>query len=118
MDTTKLVDILLAPQVIALAAGIIALLFGLGKIPVKKNTLGKLRWWRRILPILPLVLGIAGAFLIGQANGDGAQPFGHPLVLGLWAGFLAAHGRKIVKRLFVDKVEPAKASAGDDGGEV
>jgi 4-amino-4-deoxy-L-arabinose transferase-like glycosyltransferase len=113
---TKLLDTLLAPEIIALAAAIIALLFGLNKVPIRKTTLGNLRWWRRLLPILPLVFGVAGAFTMGQMNGDAGMPFHHPLLLGLWAGFLAAHGRKVVKRLFVDKVE--KADAGKDQGEV
>lgn len=110
---TKLLDTLLAPEIIALAAAIIALLFGLNKVPLKKTTLGKLRWWRRLLPILPLIFGVAGAFTMGRMNGDSdsGMPFHHPLLLGLWAGFLAAHGRKVVKRLFVDKVDKAREEA-------
>ncbi len=112
----RLLDVLLAPEVIALAAGIVALLFGLGKIPMRKGCLGTNKVWRKILPLLPLVLGVGGAFVIGQANGEEAKPFGHPLILGLWAGFLAAHGRKIVKRLCVDKVSASGTSP--DEGEV
>lgn len=101
---TKLVEILLAPEVIILAAAIIALLQGVGQIQTNGGKLAKNVWWRRVLPIMPLVLGVVGAFGIGKFNGDVA-PLGTPVLTGLWSGFVAAHGRKVVKRLVVDKLK-------------
>ena len=100
----QLFDILLAPEVIALSAAIIALLYGLGKIPIPRSTLEKNRIWRRILPVLPLVFGVAGALMIGGVDDEAPKPMAHEILLGLWAGFVAAHGRKIFKRLVLDKL--------------
>ena len=101
---TKLTEILLAPEVIILAAAIIALLEGVGKVPLKKGKLAKAVWWRRMLPIAPLVLGVLGAFAISWFNED-VEMIGTPILSGLWAGFVAAHGRKVVKRLVIDKLK-------------
>lgn len=99
----QLFEILLAPEVIVLSAAIIAMLYGLGKIPIPNSTLEKNRIWRRVLPVLPLVLGVVGALMIG-CNDDVQRPTAHAVLIGLWAGFVAAHGRKIVKRLVLDKL--------------
>ncbi|HUX15077.1 MAG TPA: hypothetical protein VMW52_01305 [Phycisphaerae bacterium] len=99
----QLFEILLAPEVIALSAAIIALLYGLGKIPIPKSTLEKNRIWRRILPVLPLVFGVAGSLMFG-CNEDVPRPTAHAILLGLWSGFVAAHGRKIFKRVVIDKL--------------
>lgn len=101
----QLMEILLAPQVIGLSAGIVAVLHFVGLIPLKKGTLGKHPKWRRFLPLLPLVLGIGGAFLMGAITGDEAQKIQTPIITGCWAGFVAAHGRKVLKRFAVDKLE-------------
>lgn len=92
MDLTS---ILLTPQILSLAAGIVAILWGLGKMPVGDGTLAKLGWWRRLLPVMPLVLGVGGAFMPGVVTAEG---WGTMILAGLWAGFVAAHGRKIIKR--------------------
>ena len=95
-----IMSILLTPQVLGLSAGIIAVLYGIGKIPLKGDkTVGKSVWWRKVLPIVPLALGVAGAFTMG--GGDTIET---PVITGLWAGFVAAHGRKVVKRLLVDNL--------------
>jgi len=99
-----IIETLLTPQVLGLSAGIIAVLFGLGKIPVGDKTLGKLNWWRKVLPLLPLVLGVAGAFLPGVVETEPGA-WGTAILVGLWAGFVAAHGRKVVKRLLMDKLK-------------
>jgi len=101
---TKLMEILLAPEVIVLSAAIIALLQGVGQIPLKRGKLSKATWWRRVLPILPLAIGVAGAFAIGRFNEETA-PLATPILTGLWSGFVAAHGRKVVKRLVLDKLK-------------
>lgn len=97
---TNLFETLLEPNVIALAAAIVALLYGLGKIPLPHGTLGECWQWRKVLPVIPLVLGVAGAFLVIDTENTGTS---HPVLLGLWAGFVAAHGRKVFKRLVVDR---------------
>lgn len=102
-----LVNILVTPQVLVIAAAIVAVLHFAGRIPVKGGALGKRRAWRRILPVLPVVLGIGAAFLPGVLTAeDGSVPaWGTRLLIGAWAGLVAAQGRKVLKRAFVDKIE-------------
>jgi len=99
----QLMDILLTPQVIALAAGIVAVLHFVGRIPLGKSTLAKHRKWRRILPLLPLVIGVAAAFLMGRVFGDAEQQIQTPILTGCWAGFIASHGRKVLKRFVMGR---------------
>jgi len=98
-----LVNQLLTPQVLAISAAIVALLWGVGQVKLGKGKLADNKWWRKFLPIIPLALGVAGAFAVGQF-GDGAEKVQEPILTGLWAGFVAAHGRKIIKRLVKDKL--------------
>ena len=101
-----LVELLLAPRVIALSAGIVAVIHFVGLIPVGHmgGTLGKHKTWRRFLPLLPLLLGIGGAFLVENFGAD-AQQINNPIITGCWAGFVASHGRKIFKHLIVNKLK-------------
>jgi hypothetical protein len=107
MDTVK---ILINEQVLWLAGGIFALLWGAGKVPISKTMkLGKWWLWRDLLPVLPLLLGVAGAFLPGVVDMP-PEEWGIRIVFGLWTGFVAAHGRKILKRGTVDRIGPDKKS--------
>jgi hypothetical protein len=103
-----LVSMLITTQVLAIAAGVVAVLYFIGQIPVRRGKLAKVRWWRRILPILPIVLGIGAAFLPGVLAGDDGMrvAWGNCVLVGAWAGLVAAQGRKVFKRLAVDKLEP------------
>lgn len=103
-----LVGVLITPQVLAIAAATVAVLYFLGRIPVRRGRLAKAGWWRRILPVLPIALGIGAAFLPGVLAGEdgAAMPWGTRLLVGAWAGLVAAQGRKVFKRLLVDKFEP------------
>ena len=109
----QLISILLDPEIIALSAGIVAVLHFIGLVPVGEGILANHPKWRRVLPLLPLVLGIGGAFLlrtvgsVDTMDGTGANPIQTPILAGCWAGFVAAHSRKILKRLVVDKLESA-----------
>ena len=100
----SLVEHLLDPRIIALSAGIIAVIHFIGLIPVGKITLGKHKRWRRFLPLLPLLLGIGGAFLV-ENFGANAQQINNPIITGCWAGFVASHGRKIFKHLVINKLK-------------
>ena len=105
MDVTSL---LLTKQVLAFAAGIVALVWGVGMIPLKGGKRLKTnKVWLKLVPIVPLVLGIAGAFLPGVLSTPDGAPvlWGEAVVTGLWTGFIAAHGFKIFKRLIVDKLD-------------
>jgi hypothetical protein len=97
-----LVSILLTPQVAVLAAGIVAVLYAVNKMLPK---LRKKPIWRRALPVLVLLLGCAGAMMPGVVTGEEGEAiaWGSKLLTGLWAGFIAAHGRKLLKRWVIDK---------------
>jgi len=97
------VEQIVTPQVAALAAGIVAILWGVGMVRGADGTkLADRAWWRRVLPLVPLLLGVAGAFMPGvipDAVGWGAQ-----VLAGLLAGFTAAHGRKVVRRVVMGRM--------------
>ncbi len=97
----NIVETLVTPQVLALAGAIVAVLFGIGKAFPE---LRKKAWWKKILPLMPLVLGVGGAFLPGVIAHDEGM-WGTLVLAGLFSGFMAAQGRKIFKRLLVDKMK-------------
>lgn len=112
-----LLSVLFTREVIVISAWIFAVLFFLGKIPIgKKGRLSNTRWWSRLLPVLPLVLGIAAAFFPGVltvSEGESLRTsWGNPLMIGIWSGLVASQGRKIIKRLFVDKAIGDKIVSG------
>lgn len=99
-------EILITKEVGMIAAGIVALLWGVGRIPMRGGVLSKRVWWKRVVPILPLVLGVAAAFMPGVVVEDVvlAEGWGANVLIGLWAGLVAGQGHKIFKRLVVDKL--------------
>ena len=101
-------SLLVTKQVLAFAAGIVALVWGIGMIPLKGGRrFNKNKFWLKVLPLVPLLLGVGGAFLPGvlvTPEGD-PVPWGEAVVTGLWTGFIAAQGFKIFKRLLVDKLQ-------------
>lgn len=107
MDQLDLLTVLFTREVMFIAAWIFAVLFFAGRIPIGKRRLGKMRWWNKVLPVLPLVLGIIAAFLPGVipvSEGETLRTsWGNPMIIGVWAGLVASQGRKIIKRLFVEK---------------
>ena len=96
-----LIDILLHPRIIALSAAIIAVLHFVGLIPIGTCTIAKHRAYRRFLPLLPLLLGIGGAFLMGNFG----EQIDNPIIAGCWAGFVAAHSRKVFKTVIINKLQ-------------
>jgi len=98
----QITEVLLTPQVLMLAAAIIAIVWSVGMIKIGETQIKKHWLWRNIVPIVPLVLGVAGAFM-PEVICDGCA-WGTKVVAGLWAGFIAAHGYKVFKRIVVDKL--------------
>ena len=96
-----------------LSAGIVAVLFFLGKIPAGSGPKDKTlllrdnKIWRRFLPILPLIIGVGAAFAPGITKIP-REEWGSIIIFGIWCGFLASHGRKILKRVTLDKLEDKK----------
>lgn len=103
MDLSSL---LITREVGMIAAGIVAVLWGVGRIPTRGGRLARRIWWRRVLPVLPLALGVAAAFLPGvvPAHVTLVESWGANVLIGLWAGLVAGQGHKIIKRLAVDKL--------------
>jgi hypothetical protein len=103
-----LVSILITPQVLAIAAATVAVIYFLGQIPLRRSKLVHARWWRRILPLLPLAIGVVMAFLPGVLPKEVAlsKGWGTNVLVGLWSGLVASHGRAVFKRLVLDKLEP------------
>jgi len=82
------------------------MLWGMGKVPMSKTeTFGDWWLWRKLLPIIPLVMGASWAFMPGVVCADEPCGWGTKVLVGIWAGFVAAHGRKIIKRLVKDKLK-------------
>lgn len=102
----NLFDSLLTPQVLTISSAIIAVLFSLGKFTVGGVPLNKKKLWKKILPLLPLVLGVVGAFLPGVL-GSAEEPvsIGSKVLIGLWCGLVASQSRNILKRFFSKDAE-------------
>ena len=106
----NLYSALFTKEALFLSLAIVGFLYFLGKIPVKnvktKNTkyLKDNKVWRRILPLLPLVLGVGVAFAPGVSQLP-KEEWGSIIVFGVWCGFVASHGRKIIKRGILDKLK-------------
>jgi hypothetical protein len=109
MDLSSL---LITKEVGMLAAGIVALLWGVGQIPTRGGPLARRAWWRRVLPMLPLVLGVIGAFMPGvvPAEMPVVETWGANVLIGLWAGLVAGQGHTIIKRLAVAKLAPKEGT--------
>jgi len=111
MDFSLFID----KKVFVLALAVVALIWFAGRIPIGEAKNGRLRrlkdskTWRRILPLLPLALGVGGAFLPGVLGLEPGRAWGEMIVVGIWAGFIGAHGRKIVKRALVDRLGDLKS---------
>lgn len=95
-----IVETLITPEILMLAVAIVAILEGVGRLFKVRG----LPNWRKVLPMLPLLLGVTGALMPGVL-GDEPPPWPVAIMCGLWAGFLGTHGRKIIKRLVFDKLE-------------
>jgi len=101
----NILQVLLTPQVLMLAAGIVAILWAIGQIPIGKGSKLARHWlWRNLLPLLPVVLGTCGALLPGVACGESACTTGTKVLAGVWSGFIAAHGHKTFTRIAIDKL--------------
>ena len=106
-----LVAVLFTKEVAIIAAGIVAVLYFAGLLPVGKKRLGQTRAWSKLVPILPMLLGIGAVLMPGViAMGEGQTlrtSWGTLVLLGVWAGLVASQGRKVFKRLILEKFEQA-----------
>lgn len=107
----ELTEYLLSKEIVVIAAGIVAALHFAGLIPFRKRRLGQTRVWSKLLPVLPMLLGVGAVLLPGVvALGDGhtvRSSWGNLVLLGVWAGLVASQGRKVFKRGLVDTFNPA-----------
>ena len=105
----NLYSVLFTKEALFLSIAIVGLLFFVGKIPIGKKSklLRSNKVWRRILPILPLFIGVGAAFAPGVSNIP-LEQWGSIIIFGVWCGFVASHGRKILKRGILDNLEERK----------
>lgn len=97
-----LISTFLTKEIAMLIVGIISILYFVGKIPINKNRrVSETAWWYKLLPILPSVLGVPGAFLPGVF--DNSMSWGTKILMGIIAGFIASSSYKTIKRMVVDK---------------
>ena len=101
----ELIESLLTPFVLSVSAGIVAIMYGIAMIPVgPSGNVRDTKVWKRVAPIIPLLLGVGIMFAHRLFGGEG-EDIGSPVMTGLWAGFVASHGRKLVKRLVIEKFD-------------
>jgi hypothetical protein len=82
----------------------ILLVAGQTKIDDQRR-LRDVKWWRRILPTLPVVLGVA-IYLLLPLGID--QPWGVKLLMGVGVGLITPGIRKMIKRGFIDDLPERK----------
>lgn len=100
-------SVLVTPEVLLIAAAIYAVLAALGRIPFSGKPLAQAPAWRRVLPVLPLALGVAAAVCPGvvpPGAAGAAMPLASRVLVGLWAGFVASHLRKLVRQTVLAKM--------------
>jgi hypothetical protein len=94
----ELLDILPIKQMVLISTAILALLeAGQRCMP----RLRKSKAWQRMLPIIPLLLGVAAAFLPGTVDGTA----GDRAIVGLICGWLASSGKQTIKRLILGRLD-------------
>jgi hypothetical protein len=93
-----IVGMLITKEILIAAAAIVAVLTAVKKAfpQIQKNGV-----WRRLLPFIPLAVGVASAFL-GTTEADSP---GDKVLVGLWIGFIATHGRKLFKQSVMGKIK-------------
>jgi hypothetical protein len=97
MIEANIMETLLTKEILIAAAAIIALLT---TVKVAFPKLDKIRVWRRLLPFVPLVLGVASAFLATTE----APGVGDKVLIGLWTGFVATSARKLFTQTVLGKI--------------
>lgn len=111
----ELFDLLLSREVLLIMAGVIAVVVTVQRIvpELRQSAL-----WRRVLPAVPLALAVGAALVWNVFDG---VPVVERVLQGLWAGMLAAQGRKLVLQGVLGrfKADPAPADplAGDAADE-
>jgi hypothetical protein len=99
-EIMEILDVLVTKEVLIIAAGIIAVLTAVQKAVPE---LRKAHWWRRLLPFVPLILGVGASFIPGiSAEELGPREL---VLMGLWAGFLSSHCRKIFKQAVLGRIK-------------
>jgi len=88
MIEANIMETLLTKEIMIAAAAIITLLTA---IRIAFPKLDRNRIWRRVLPFIPLALGVASAFI---ATTD-APGIGDRILIGLWTGGVATSARKL-----------------------
>jgi hypothetical protein len=105
-DVQGLADLALNKWTLLTAGGIFLLLRVLKDTPI-----AKLGIYRRLLPVLPEMFGVAAAFGGGIPSVDG-QPVVIRIAAGLWCGYVAQRGHKLLGQAILGddpKLEAKKA---------
>lgn len=89
VDLQGLIDLALNKWTLMTAGGVFFL------IRVLSQLLSKVGWYRRLLPVLPELLGV-GATLAGGNPAVSDQPVVLKVAAGLWCGYLAQRFHKVL----------------------
>jgi hypothetical protein len=100
----------ISPAMLVAPAGIWALLWWVNKrvmqsfhVTAESKWKKVMRAFRRALPTIPMILGVAAAWMPGALPlTDGAQ-WGEKLLKGLWCGLLASIFKKIIDQTWLGK---------------
>jgi hypothetical protein len=89
VDLQGLIDVALNRWTLMTAGGVFFL------IRVLSQLLSKVGWYRRLLPVLPELLGV-GATIAGGNPAVGGRPLVLQVAAGLWCGYLAQRFHKVL----------------------
>ncbi len=97
---------IITPQMAALAAGVIAVMLFIGRIPIRdgKAKLNEMNWWKQWGIFLMFALAVGGSFMPGVHDISYAE-WGSILVHGATTGMVALLGRTILKPIILARLE-------------
>lgn len=96
---------LITKEMAYLAAAAITIMLFLGKVPIGDKKLQQTKFWKEYGVFVLLFVCLGGSFVPGiKPNGE----IGFVIIFGLLSAFAAHIGRKLLKPMFLNKLEGKK----------